>query len=422
MGRPGVRSSAWFIACATLAACEPPPLTVRLRLASGNTQPCISETSGVATGVCEDFPTYPTNCQPVLGIRIVPPDAPEFPYALLCKPLPGRTLCSIAGEDLPQPTVRVPERVLEIQMAVFERSTLATDEFGDPICPRVEFAANGFPVAQESPCEEADAAACPARPALGGRAFYYPGDEETIVTLGCTDLLLLNGQSCRGEELIQVTATVNDFDNPVPVGATLANRLSVSIGEPEDIGIGHALTDTTPLEQTGNAPPAWRTEIGTPFETSFCLEVFEDVPQATRSLLCRNKPQSEQDAIDVTGWYLAKGTLDAILTALFGSATFPAQGLVVGVVLDQVGRPVEGTIVRATCQTTDPPCTIEYLSADRTSLKMDGTSVNGIFLSRDAPYRSHFYRTVQPAEVFGGLVQGKVTIVVLQEAAIGDPL
>lgn len=407
------------LAALVLVACDTPPLTLRIRLTDGDAQQCISSENGNATTDCSKINMI---CDGVLSLRIVPPNQPEVPYVYMCTDLVGQPdLCSIAGPSLEQAMVPVPEQVLEIQLAVFERTSLEKDADGNYICPRVEFAANNLPETADT-CFESDPSLCPARPAVGGRAYYYPGDEKTVVELGCTDLSLLNGPACVGTNLIDVTATVNDFDTWVPVSATAAQRLTVSIGEPRaDLSNLYTLTGTQPLAgPSSNVPPSWSSALDFSPESYYCVEVFEDIPQATRALVCRAITGKEStEGIKMTGALLSKDTLDDVLTAL-GKPSFPITGLVVGVVLDEFNRPMSGVKVSAVCGPSET-CTVQYLSADRTALTSDTTSANGIWISQDAPFGTLFQRsgTVQPT--FGGLVQGKVTIVVLQESAmIGD--
>lgn len=400
---------------ALLAACDPPVLALRFTLTDGPSQQCISSRTGSPTTDCSEVTMI---CDSVLSIRIVPPDQPMFPYLSVCEappPRPPTTLCSIASVTLPQPTVPIPEQVLEVQIAVFKRDTLSRDADGNYICPRVEFAANNLPESAVT-CFESDPTQCPPRPAIGGRAYYYPGDEETVVPLGCTELSLLDGPACASTNTLPATATVNDFDTWVPVSATTATRLTVSIGEPKpDQNNLYSLTGTQPLMgPSSGVPPTWSGELAVVPQNHYCVEVFEDVPQATRSVVCRPVP-SELSRIDIVGALLAKDTLDDILDAL-DTPVFPAAGLVVGVVLDQFNNPVAGARVTPTCA-PGQTCTVQYLSADRRSLTTDATSSNGIWLSQDSPFGTRFSRAGQVQPVFGGLVQGKVTIVVLQESA-----
>jgi hypothetical protein len=123
--------------------------------------------------------------------------------------------------------------------------------------------------------------------------------------------------------------------------------------------------------------------------------------------------------IDITGVRLLKGTLDDILLAATSKQIFPSKGLVVGLVLDSNGATLAGAKVEASCA---PNCTIQYLSADRQTLTSGtsaSTSSNGIWISQDAPYPATFNRvTPQPVSALGGLVEGKVTIVILQESTM----
>ena len=92
----------------------------------------------------------------------------------------------------------------------------------------------------------------------------------------------------------------------------------------------------------------------------------------------------------------------------------------IGVVLDKFGAPVPNMTVVPTGTT---PGTVQALSADRQSTCMMcptcttcATSTNGVFVSTDAAFGTTY--TVQngmdTATGVGGLVSGKVTIVVLQ--------
>jgi hypothetical protein len=411
-----------LLVLAIAAACNDPQLSIRFVLTDGDSQRCISSNNGNETTKCEDITML---CKAVLSVRIVPPNEPEVPYVSVCAPLVGsqNQLCSIAGVDLPRPAVTVYDQVLEVQMAVFEAGSLPKDVDGNPICPIIKFAANGLP--EEVACNESDTSLCPPRPAVGGRAFYYPGDDKTVVELGCTELALLTAApECTGVSAIDVTAYVNDFDSYTGVAATTAEDLTVSLGEPRinAAGTGYQLTaaNTRPLQLTPPAPPSWSANIlDLELESTYCLEVFEDVAQSTSSLVCRAIAEEDVTRIDITGVRLLKGTLDDILLAATSKMLFPSKGLVVGLVLDSNGAPVTGARVEPSCM---PNCTIQYLSLDRATLTMGpaaSTSANGIWISQDAPFPATFNRVGQVQSALGGLVESKVTIVILQESAIG---
>lgn len=413
---------ALVLTCVTLSACETPPLTLRIALTDGDSQQCIGDT-GVETLSCSDITV---ECTPVLSIRIVPPSAPEIPYVSVCKELPSaRKLCSIAGVDLPQPSKPIPEQVLEVQMAVFPRDAVTVDTDGTLVCPRVEFGVNGLPVTAVDCIAADDPASCAARPAIGGRAFYYPGDEETVVALGCTELELLRGEQCTGANRTEVIATVNEFEYPGSVDPATANRLFVSVGEPVPAGPSNYVLDSVNTRQlprdTSAALPSWTsTFLDFHLSASYCIEVLEDAPMATRTVTCRALSAPDPGRVDSTGVRLKPETLTTILKALYsGNTTFPPQGLVVGIVLNQFFAPVAGATVVPSCATASPACTVEYLSEDRMSFSsIGGTSSNGIWVSTDAPYASTFSWQGQVSQSFGGLIDNKVTIVVLQESAV----
>ena len=177
--------------------------------------------------------------------------------------------------------------------------------------------------------------------------------------------------------------------------------------------------DETPLARTVVQPiPGWGGNITRTFSDAACLAVLEDNAQATTSLSCEAVPPNPS-RIDLTGVRLAKPTLDQILSAI-GDPSFPEDGLVVGIVLDNLGNPLKGMNVTLT-----PPAGtvgtvgIDYLSSDRTRIVTGGTSDNGIFMSQNAPFGTTFtvdgggpVNTIPPK--LGGKVEGKVTIVVLQ--------
>jgi hypothetical protein len=412
------------LACLLLAACEAPPLTLRYQLTAGDSQQCTSENNGMPTTDCADISM---DCRAVLSIRIVPPNDPDVPYISVCQALPlsTRQLCGIAGVDLPPAKDPIPEQVLEVQMAVFPIDDVPEID-GKLVCPIVEFGVDGLPTTQA--CSSSDTTQCPGRPAVGGRAFYHPGDEETLVTLGCTEIGLLRGDKCTNLNRTTVIATVNEFEFPASVEQVTANRLLVSVGEPVPGSANNYVLDisrTHPLmrDTTNQFPYTWSNEFtDLNFTKSFCLEVLEDVPMATRTLTCRPLPGSYPDSIDALGTRLKPETLAMILKAANLTA-FPSKGLVVGIVLSQAFLPVSGVKVQANCPMDLPTCgaiSVQYLSEDRLSLTTDNTHSTGIFISTDAPFRSTFNRLGQAVPlVYGGLVDNKVTTVVIQETGIG---
>ncbi len=395
-----------------LGACSDPPFTLRFRVTHNPAAACFDSSNQQVTA-CADVTMQ---CRAVVSIRVFSPNDPASPYISVCKELTGQAnVCAIAGVDLPQPAIPVNVQTLEVEMLVYPLSAVTSDpNTGDLQCPTgAQFDSLGFPVAAVQPCA-ADTGLCEPTPAIGGIAFYHPGDSETVVDLGCTDLSQLNDPVCTGQPPLSVTATVNDFDTEVSVQPALADRLTVSIGEPKAVTVGTDITyqlnvvDTHPLTRTGIQPvPSWTGSVDQQFGTA-CLEVLEDGAGTTASLRCSPVPESTKD-IQPTGTRLAKSTLAEIVSAL-GLTQFPDQGLVVGMVLDFLGNPV------ANLEVTTTGGTVQYLAADRLSTNTTATSSNGIFISQDAPYLTMFRATSTLAtrSSLGGLVDGKVTIVVLQ--------
>lgn len=398
-----------------LAACSQPPLALTFDVTQGAEDACfVSPTMKAAS--CSDV-ALP--CRSVVSIRIYSPDDAGAPYVAVCKELMGQPdLCAIAGVDLPDPIQPIPDQTLEVDIVVFPFSAAMLDPMtGELHCPTgVEFDAAGFPIGADEPCMESSATECPPDPAIGGRAFYHPGDPNTVVPLGCVDISQVDNASCSGGPIVDVSAIVDDFDTDVTVPSTLADDLTVSVGQPKATTVGTQTeyvldsAEAFPLARTAVTPvPGWSADIATTF-TSPCLEVLEDGAQTTATLSCVAPASPTPTSFHLEGWRLAKATLDQVLAAL-GEPEFPDAGLVVGIVLDPLGNPIANQMVSPTSGT------IRYLSADHTTFMTGGsTTSSGIFVSTDAQFGTAFSVAsgVQTALGYGGLVEGKVTIVVLQ--------
>jgi len=409
-----------------VAGCSDPTFSLRFRLTAGDSQQCISDEGDVTTS-CENVTML---CDAYLSIRILNPEDPDAPYISMCEPLADRqpTLCAIAGPSLPTPDMPISEQTLEVQVAIFPSLAILTDPVtGAPVCPKVEYAANGLPMAAIHVCDELDPFACPRVPAVGGRAFYHPGDDKTVVDLGCTNLAeLTNPMSCSNVNRIDATATVNDFDLPVSsVGDTVADRLDVGIGEPKPLGDTYELRpeDSSPLARTMAATPAWNSVVDLDLMSVGCIDVREDTAGTTSTLTCRNDV-ADKSRVEMTGYFLKKTTLAQIVASL-GLPSFPdTGGLVVGLVVDENAAPLAGREVNC------PGCTVQYINATRNGLTPGMTSSNGIFVSSNAPFGTQFSVQALPGDIIdladaaglGGVVEGKVTIVVLvyRETTIGE--
>jgi len=394
-----------------LAACNYAPFALRFTLTDGDAQRCIGDTGTETT----DPANISIPCDGVLSVRIVPPKEEAIPYISLCAPLlaapDGTTthkLSSIASIDLPQPDKPVPSQLLEVQMAVFAFDDLKNagylDSRGEPICPQVTFAANNLAVAAIEPCTDTQ---CVPEPAFAGRSFYRPGDPETVVKLGCVAPEVI--ASCKKAIKTTVNAVVNDFETTVSVSSATAGLLTVSIGDPAPDGSGgFALSGAYALDRIVPDPPsgpAWRSTISNlTLQNALCLQVLEDISSSTTTVNCTDVPP--QGPVSLVGYRLPRSTLAQIVAAA-GQPSFPPQGLVIGIVLNEFFLPVQGAVVGVNNGT------IKYLSSDRTTVTTTSTSSNGIFISQDAPFGSTFTWGEQHA--IGGLIDDKVTIVVLQQ-------
>jgi hypothetical protein len=348
-------------------------------------------------------------CQTVMSIRIVDPTDASSPYLSQCVLVPPQdgNLCALAGVDLaPTP---IPVRDLEVQVALYPATVIPRDPMNPDVllCPtKVEYsAATGFPVEQ--------AQAPP--PALGGRAFYHPGDQTVVVTLGCTDLGSIDA-SCVASNQVTVTATVKDFSTgsfvtgDSPPGVT--DRLRVSVGEPSAFAGAFVLNpgDTRPLERSGTGSPAiWENDVDFPFRKYACLEVLEDDAQSTATLNCQAATAGSR--LDLNGVWLGKMPLTTYLSDL-GLIDFPEAGLTLGMVVDNLGNPVAGAVVSADMGT------VEYLPGQGSAFGTGATAKDGVFVSRDAMFGTVFSTggTGGPTGI-GGRVAGRLTVVILQVGA-----
>lgn len=388
-----------------LVACETPTPSLRIRLTDGPTQACGSL----------DCREVPLACTAWMSIRIIDPADPLTPYLSQCVEVP-RTgdpdMCSLARVDLE--TKELPLTDLEVQVAIYPESMITVDPVtGEDVCPsETQYdAVNGFPI-------ESDTA-----PALGGRAFYRPGDEAVIVTLGCTDLEAVNDPVCVGIGRAHVAATVDDFDTGDRVEPTPADTLNVAVGEPEPSNGGFALNpgDLTVLERTVRFPPAWAADVDHLFMSYACVSVLDDAAQSTTTVTCQPADMSK-DVLEFTGSRdkpagvtLSTASLNRILTTV-GLVPFPSEGVTIGIVVDEDGIPVANQVVAA-----PPGVTIQYLSSDRTSVIAGATSggtLGGVFVSADAPFGTELSAAttgpIANARALAGRIRGKVTIAILK--------
>jgi hypothetical protein len=200
----------------------------------------------------------------------------------------------------------------------------------------------------------------------------------------------------------------------------IASNLWVSVGEPHVLEGSYVLSplDAAALRLEGGQPPKWSATVPSTFNRYACVEVLEDAPQTTASLRCI---QASAPVSELKGMRIAKDTLDGILKSL-ALPRVPEQGITIGMVVDALSRGVSDYVVTPTDGTG-----VKYLSSGGV-LGGSATSANGIFVSQGAPFGTRFTAAGPNATVpaVGGLVEGKVTIVIVpladrRSADAGDP-
>lgn len=392
-----------------VAACTNPPLAIQFDITSGAEDACYAGSARTTTCAGVAMP-----CPAVVSLRVYTPGEQSTPFINICQPLAGDTACAIGNVQLTDPAQPIPAQTLEVDLVVYAGSG------SDFACPTsVDFDANGFPVASDMPC---NGSGCAPTPALGGRAYYHPGDSATTVHLGCVDISQLDNESCSTGPRTMVAAVVDDFVTGESVDAATAMDLDVEIGQPQAVTVGssteYQLSHGYALDEVSAAgtDPAWSDDVPAAF-TVPCLYVLDQsTAQTTPTLTCRNLGDPPQPNVDIVGWRLPLAALQQILSAL-GQSEFPDSGLVVGLVLDELGNPLANQVV------TSDAGTIIYL--DGSAAGGSATSSSGVFVSTDAAFGTTFEVAsgsgAPLAQGYGGLVEQRVTIVVLQVPGVAQP-
>src|SRR5262249_41475179 len=135
-------------------------------------------------------------------------DLSKTDHSQRCAPIPvdpTKGLCSLADVDLGD--IRVPEVHLDITLAIFPHDELSLGDSDETVCPDDIAFIDGtdVPYVKNPPTTGAGH-----RPAIGGRGTYYKRDSETVVSIGCSDVSLVDPAMCPNTV---VTATLLDFDS-----------------------------------------------------------------------------------------------------------------------------------------------------------------------------------------------------------------
>lgn len=374
---------------------DDPPIKVRYELSKGPAQKCPAD--------CESTMLM---CKSVLSVRIVDPALPDAaPLLSVCRRMEaGRSLCQMTQVRLVADK-ELPMRRLAVQVALYHAADVFYDDEGEPLCPQDQpFGADGY------------AAPSQYHPAIAGMGYYTPGEGETTVPLGCVDVSVVNTPACLGKDRVDITASADDFDSGVYLQPPVADNVELKVGEPEPYLDGDTPryqlrpNTLTSLDRVANSfPAAWRNEYEGMFESAVCVVVEEKIAESTPTVTCRSVSSSET-TFDLRGLRLTRSTLMQVLNVI-GQSEFPKEGLVVGMVVDRLGKPVAGVQVHPSTGT------VQYMGSSRDRLIGSATSSSGIFISRDTPFKTS-WSAPDTSGGYGGLIRDKVTIVILQPDAM----
>lgn len=359
---------------------------------------CPTDLDGFAT--CAQIPI---SCGARVLVRILPRDEGGLPYYSQCYQLEEATdACALAELGI-LPSQPIPNEMVRVQVAVWSDAQLgggecpedvAFDDFGNP-----SFAGVADPLLV---------------PALGGEIYFPVGDRrEARVPLACPRPDQLAVDACRGNPIVY--ATVREPLSFATVVPDIADRIDVNFGAPVPDGVG-GWTLHTGLERlvraTGASDAVWSRRLEQDVPAVGCVETSLSETSATRAATCQDAVDHD-GRVDVTGFVVRKSLVAQLLRAL-DLADVPSTGLVLGVVIDHLNRPVAGAKV-----TVAPTTPIAYPTAAFDHVGLDSTSSTGIFLSTDAPFDTAWSATDasgvrDDGKARGGLITDHVSVVIIR--------
>lgn len=402
-----MRRSAIPLALAALAAtaCEKAPedlgpFSISFEFDQREGSRCKSES-------CAD---YGMTCGATLGIRILDVADDGRIVADACIPVPpAATLCGMGNVTGPT-FFNIPPHRLRIEAATWRPGVLEDDPELSGDCPDEGlFDVRGVPLDTFQP-----------RPAFAGAAYFDAGSDVDVamVPLSCTDAEQLDLEECGLVDTTPIRVTADDIETALDITSEQAANLTVGLAEPREVPDGDGGTvfviesgDTIPLDPVLGPIPSFIGETDHVPETA-CSVLLELTPQSVASVTCQ-RLSAEVEEIDVRGVLVAVETLDQMLAAM-GAEAFPPEGLVVGRVVDHTGAPLSNVKVMPS------EGTVEYLSADRSTLFGNDTSANGLFIARDVPFDATWSAVHngdgrrEDGTIRGGLVQDKVTALLIR--------
>ena len=400
-----MRRAALFIALAA-AACEKSPedlgpFSISFEFDQREGSRCTSDK-------CAD---YGMTCGATLGIRILDVADDGRIVADACIPVPpAATLCGMGNVTGPT-FFNIPAHRLRIEAAAWRPEVLESDPDLAGECPDdALFDVRGVPLDTFLP-----------RPAFAGAAYFDAGSDVDVamVPLSCTDAAQLDLEECGLIDTTPIEVTADDIETALDITDEQAASLTVGLAEPRAVPDGDGGTvyvidaqDTIPLEPVTDTPiPTFAGTTDSVPDTA-CSILLELIPQSVASVTCR-RLDTDLDEIDVRGVLVTVDTLDQILAAMSLEA-FPPEGLVVGRVVDHTGAPLADVKVMPSAGDVD------YLSADRSTLFGNDTSVNGFFIARVVPFGATWTAIHnvdgrrEEGEIRAGLVQDKVTAILVR--------
>jgi hypothetical protein len=354
-----------------------------------------------------------TACDAAIGFRIVDASSGDL-YVNECVPVEGgQTLCQLIERLDLDPEI-LPNAMVRIEIAIWPYDE---EDPPDDACPEIEYTAFGT-------YKSGDPA-----PAIAGLSYFEVGSSSLApVTLGCVEKEELDRAECK-TDVPHVEVTLIDFEDRIPVEASLAERLTVSIGEPRaniipDQWVLRA-ADLLELVVTMTLPVlTYEIDLPFNFQRTACIQVLSDDLGSAATIRCYLASPADLDGnlLQVEGTLLDESTFDAIQKAVGGGDS----GLVIGLVLGNDGNPAAGATVSPRFGE------VQYLSADLTSTAgLTETSSSGVFASLEAPYdvagEINFWNAnrgdneATTGVAIGGIVNDKVTIVILRLATVPTP-
>jgi hypothetical protein len=349
-------------------------------------------------------------CGATLGIRIldVADDGRIVADACFAVP-PAPTLCSLGNVSSPT-FFNIPPHRLRIEASAWRPEVLEADPELEGDCPDEPlFDVRGVPLDTFQP-----------RPAFAGATYFDASSDVDValVPLTCTDAEQLDQDECGIGDTTPIRVTAYDIETALDITTEQAANLTVGLAAPRPVPDGDGGTvyviegsDTIPLEPVAGPTPSFSGQTDKTFE-EVCSVLLELTPQSTASVTCR-RLSAEVEEIDVRGVLVSVDTLDQVLGAM-GEDSFPAEGLVVGRVVDHTGAPLANVNVMPSAGSVD------YLSADRSTLIGNDTSASGLFIARDVPFGATWTAVHngdgrrEDGPIRAGLVQDKVTALLIR--------